>query len=608
MSEQRAPENLELASPGDPQDSMGLLARTGGGSAPRVERMPEPDLRIMLPMRDGVRLDTYIWRPKGREPAPVILWRTPYREEVLGWARLGQLRYVEDGYVFVNQLIRGTGESEGEFRFSSSFERTDGYDTIEWLAAQPWCDGNVGMDGGSYVGLTQLLAATERPPHLRCIIPQVPAADYFREIPYFGGGFSRLHTINWLNLISIRSLDELTGGFVSTLPILTQPDWFRRLTMRPLEDAADDILSGDKLAHYRESLAHPTHDDWWAERMLGPEDYAKIDLPALFVTGSFDPSLGTMTAWNGIAAHAPDRDDRQLLLGPWDHGQVYVGGGDRYGPFGFDPDDAKAPYAYRLAFFDKHLRGKGEGPALGGKARIFVTGRNRYETFDAFPPTEVRSKPYFLSSSGPANGEYGAGELIDDPARAIGDPDRMRADPAMPFVPALTEAFGRALDLSEYVRHVDTLVYRTQPLAEPITIVGEPELLLYLNVDAPDTDVVAWLAEIRPDGTVVELAYHALRLRYRHGWDREVPVEPGETVEARLKMTLRCHEVAAGNRLALLIRPDFFPFLDPNPNTGEPIATAVEMRIADIRVLHDPLHPSHLLLPLLEDGAGKPAP
>jgi putative CocE/NonD family hydrolase len=590
---------MPVVSPEELQDSMGLLSRTGGGSAPPIERMPDPDLRVMVPMRDGVRLDTYIWLPQGNRPAPAILWRTPYREEVLGWARLRQLRYVEDGYILVNQLIRGTGESEGEFAFSSPFERSDGYDTIEWLAAQPWCDGNIGMDGGSYVGLTQLLAAAARPPHLKCIIPQVPAADYFREIPYFGGGFSRLHTINWLNLISIHSLEELTGGFVSTLPILTQPDWFRRLTMRPVLEAADDILEGDKLRYYRDALAHPTRDAWWDERMLGPDDYAAIDLPALFITGSFDPSLGTMTAWNSIAAHGPDRDDRQFLLGPWDHGQVYVGGGDCYGPFNFDAQDAVTPYPYRLAFFDKHLKSKGPGPELGGKARIFITGRNRYETFDAFPPREVQHTPYFLSSTAPANGEYGAGELVDDDARITGQPDHMRADPTMPFVPALTEAFGRVLDLSEYVRHVDTLVYRSPPLAEPLTIVGEPELLLYLQVDAPDTDVVAWLAEIRPDGTVIELAYHALRLRYRHGWDREVLVQPGEIVEAHLKMTLRCHQLAAGHRLALLLRPDFFPFLDPNPNTGDAIATAVETRTANIRVIHEPDHRSRLMLPIL---------
>src|SRR5688500_2107948 len=132
MSEdQRAAEGAEIAGEA-PRDSMSLLSRAGGGAAPEIELMPDPAMRLMLQMRDGVQLDTYVWRPKGDAPAPVILWRTPYREEVLGWARLRQLRYRDHGYIVVNQLVRGTGESEGEFLFSSPHERSDGYDTIEW--------------------------------------------------------------------------------------------------------------------------------------------------------------------------------------------------------------------------------------------------------------------------------------------------------------------------------------------------------------------------------------------------------------------------------------------------------------------------------------------
>jgi uncharacterized protein len=583
-----------------PRDSLSVLNAAGKGKGSQPTRMPDPEIRMMVPMRDGVRLDTYVWLPTETKRAPAILWRTPYREEVLGWARLRQLRYVDDGYVFINQLIRGTGESEGEFEFSSPHERTDGYDTIEWIAAQPWCDGNVGMDGGSYAGTTQLAAAAARPPHLKCIIPQVPAVDFFRELPYFGGAFTRQHTLNWLHLISIRSLEELTGGFLSVLPVLAQPEWFRRLTMRPVINAADDVLAGDKLRHYRESLEHPTFDDWWRAKTIQPEDYERMDIPALFVTGSFDASLGTMTAWNALSAHAPDRVDRQLLLGPWDHGQVYTGGGTSYGPFGFSADDSADPYPIRLAFFDKHLKNKGSGPNLDGKAKIYITGRNRYETFSSFPPAEARVRTFFLAAEKPANGEYGDGALVDDADRIAGKPSVMRADPRMPFVPALTEANGTLLDLGEHVRHVDTLVFRTRPLDAPLTMAGETEVVLHVSADAPDCDVVAWLAEIRADGSIVELAYHALRLRYRHGFDREVLLAPGERAEIRLKLTLRCHELARGSCLALLLRPDMFPFIDPNPNTGGPIATATCTRSARITIFHDALHPSRVELPILE--------
>ncbi|MDT9600207.1 CocE/NonD family hydrolase [Sphingosinicella rhizophila] len=576
---------------------MSLLRNAGRGAAPAVEMMPQPDIRMLVPMRDGVRLDTYVWLPAGGVPAPAIMWRTPYREEVLGWARLGLMRYVEEGYAFVCQLIRGTGESEGEFQFSSPYERSDGYDAVEWIAAQPWCDSKVGMDGGSYVGLTQYLAASARPPHLKCMIPHVTAADYFQEIPYYGGCFSRLHTLNWLNLISARSPADLTGGFISAMPILSQADWLRRLTMRPVKDAADDLLEGDKLAHYRDSLDHPTFDHWWKAKTMSAADYAAMDLPTLIVTGNFDWSIGTMTAWNGLMAHAGDRDDRQLLIGPWDHGQVFLGGGDRYGPFDLDADLGADPFPIRLAFFDRHLKGKGDGPDLGGKAKVYITGRNEYRSFSAFPPREARRLDLFLSSGGNANGERGDGRLVA--SQGQGPADRMQADPDTPFIPTLADAMGRFLDLTEHARHIDTLVYATEPFEEKLTIVGEAELVLHVAVDAPDADIAAYLAEIRPDGTIAQLAQHALRLRYREGFDREVLLTPGVKVEARLKLTLVCHELAPGQRLALLLRPDMFPLIDPNPNTGEPIATAVGMRKAMLSIFHDAGSPSRLELPVL---------
>ena len=139
---------------------MSMLERAGTAPPPLPDRMPLPDHRCRVPMRDGVRLDTQVWLPGAPEAVPAILLRTPYKEQVMGWKRLGVLRYVQRGYAVVIQLIRGVGDSQGRFSFSAPEERTDGYDTVEWIAAQPWCDGKVGMDGSSYVGMTQLAAAS----------------------------------------------------------------------------------------------------------------------------------------------------------------------------------------------------------------------------------------------------------------------------------------------------------------------------------------------------------------------------------------------------------------------------------------------------------------
>ncbi len=575
-----------------------IADRAARGQAVAIERMPTPSIRLGVAMRNGIRLDTFAWLPEGAPgPFPAILLRTPYQEHVLGWARLGILRYRTAGYALVVQVIRGVGSSEGTFGFNAPHDRTDGYDTVEWVAAQPWCDGNVGMDCGSYVGMTQLTAATAEPPHLKCIIPSVPSADFFREIPYSGGGFGRQHTLTWTQLISVESLAELTGGFAGVMPLLANPEWVKRLMMRPAVAAADDLLEGDKLAHYRDVLAHPTFDDWWRERTIMPEDYARIGIPTMVVSGNFDLSIGALTVWRGLENNAPPAE-RFLLIGPWDHGQSYVGAGERYGPYQF-PDHARLdPFELRLAFFERHLKGAGAGPDLGGRVKVYLTGANEWRSFEAFPPAAVETRTFYLHSGGRANTHRGDGRL-DQSVPNAESPDHVTADPTLPFVPAMTNAAAVVLDARELIRHSETLVYATAPLEAPLTILGEATAELFVSADTPDADVAVWLAELTADGGAVQLAQGFLRLRYREGWDREVLLEPGKPVRISVPLTYVGHQIPAGHRLALLAGPGNFPWVDPNPNTGEPIATATQLQRAEQVLWHDAGRPSRLLLPCL---------
>lgn len=571
---------------------------------PGIELMPQPDHRLRLAMRDGVHLDTCIWLPDVSSGAtvPCILLRTPYREHVMGWARLGVLRYVQAGYAVAIQLIRGIGESEGSFSFNSPCEANDGYDTVEWLAAQPWCDGNIGMDGSSYVGMTQLSAASARPPHLRCIVPCVVSVDFFREIPYLGGIFSRIHSINWTSLLQIRSLAEQTGGFVSAMPILSQPAWLRRMTVRPLRTAADDLLRGDMLRHYHDILAHPTFDAWWRERTLGAAEYANIDLPALIVAGNFDPCVGTLTLWRRLESHAGGAADRQLLIGPWDHGQAYTGGAAAHGPYQFGPDATPDMVALRLVFFERHLRQKGAGSAPHERVRLYLTGANQWRSFDSYPPPEMRGCSLYLRSDGAANSARGDGRLTTETPHKDEPADKFISDPLLPFVAAFASADpALQFDLREMERCHEVLAFSTAPLEQPWSIVGEADLHLHMAADTPDCDLVAVLAEARADGQVVRLAIGALRLRYREGYEREVALVPGEPVEARLTLTYVGHRVPAGSRLRLLLGSSLFPLLDPNPNTGEAIADAVDFRVAQLSIFHDSARPSRIVLPLLPD-------
>jgi putative CocE/NonD family hydrolase len=588
----------------EPVSATALMAAAARGDVPTMERMPQPDHRLRLPMRDGVRLDTQVWLPERAciAPVPAILLRTPYKESVLGFKRLGVLRYVQAGYALVIQMIRGVGGSEGRFSFNAPHERNDGYDTVEWIAAQPWCGGDVGMDGSSYLAMTAVLAAIARPPHLRCIVPAVPSLDFFREPPYPGGMFCRQHTMRWAYLLQIESIAELGGGFMGLLPLLADPAALQRMSSRPAMEAADGLLHGDYLDHYRDVLAHPTFDGWWRARTASAEELAAIDIPTLVVSGNFDLGVGPLTLWRAIEARAGDAADagrRQLLIGPWDHGQCYSGGGSSLGPYDFGEAAAIDLGALRLAFFDRHLKGQGEGPDLPERVTVFITGANEWRGFDAFPPREVSALSLYLSSGGRANSSRGDGQLLREAPPGLQPPDHFIDDPALPHISALLEATGRGYELHERERDHETLVYDSGPLTEPVVILGEGSVELFTSADAPDADLVVFLAEHRADGSAIQLAGGQLRLRYRDGFDAERALTPGDVVQVQVPLTYIGHRLPAGSRLRLLVCGSNFPFADPNPHSGEPVATAVAMRRAAQTVFHDVARPSRLILPVL---------
>lgn len=585
--------------------SIAILAQASAGRAPEIERMPRPTLRRQVAMRDGMRLATWVWLPLESDgPFPAILFRTPYKEHALGWARLGALAYRDAGYAVVFQLIRGVGESEGHFTMMNPLDRTDGYDTIDWIAAQTWCSGAVGMDGSSYAGMTQLAAAVTQPPALRCIVPAVPSTHFFRDTPRFGGIFSRQHALGWTQFTEVDSLAELTPGLWGNAAFLANPEIWRRLLSRPAIGAADGVLSEDRRQYYLDAVSRDLLDDpFYATRMLGPEDYGRIAVPTMVVTGLFDGSMGSQHLWDMLERHAPADVERHLLIGPWDHGQSYVGGGGGYGSHQWGAAGAFDLAEARLAFFDRHLKGVGDGPKLPGRATTFITGANRWIAAGTYPHPDVRQEVWYLHSDGLAN-LRGHGTLDRTPPDTAERSDSFLSAPDLPFVPVgayLDPAL--VLDLRELERQEDVLVYTSAPLEAPLTLHGRFEIDLHMAADAPDCDVFCWLADVPPDGRTTQISRGQLRLRYREGYDRTVPLVPDEPVLVQIEMDHAGHRLAPGHRLRLLIGSTLFPLLDPNPNTGEPTATATEVRNACETVFHDSARPSRVLLPVLPEEA-----
>lgn len=559
-------------------------------------RLAHPNERVPVPMRDGARLDTCVWLPgEGAGPWPAILIRTPYSRAVSAVNDAPLLRYLEAGLAVVIQQIRGVGQSEGTFAFMAPHERDDGYDTVEWIAVQPWCNGAVGLDGHSYAGMTQLPTALARPPHLRCMAPAVVSMNFFLEPPYVGGVFSRMHSLVWCESLNFSSmLDEREGAFAMH-GFLTDPALLASWLSRPVRDAGR-YLPGALGAHYQDVLDHPTFDDWWAQRTFSAEELASITVPTLVVSGNFDPSVGAMALWRGLEGAQGSPDNRWLLIGPWDHNASYNGGGRRHGPYDLGPEAELDLVGLRIAFF-RHflLDGQPDGrPAH--RVTHFVTGANRWVRCEAFPPPGMAERLIHLTSGGHANSARGDGRLLADAPAQPAVSDTFVDDPDWPIIAPLPGLKGpeTMLDLREMARNHDVLVYRSGPLASPLTMLGEPVVELAVSTDVPDADVIAYLAEETPAGGMNLLAFGQLRLRYREGFHREVMMTAGEVVPISFTLSHLAHEFAAGNGLCLLLAGGNFPLLDPNPHGEGPIADQTETRPARQTIHHGGEHRSVL--------------
>jgi len=543
---------------------------------------------LMVPMRDGVRLAADLWRPEAPGRYPVLLVRTPYMKTGLQLAQWGRY-FAERGYVFVVQDTRGRGDSEGRFEFFAG-DGPDGYDAIEWLASQPWANGRVGTLGLSYLGTVQWLAAKERPPHLVCMAPTAPGGRWFDEIPYLGGAFAHAWALNWVNGTSGRMSQGDNGVNI---------DWKRVLAHRPLL-TADSVL-GRVMPLYRSWLEHPVKGPFWSRMEYQPDDFARIEIPTLTTTGWFDSDQpGSLHYWRGLMAKAPDRSRHFLVIGPWDHVQTFAGGSTKIGEMTFAPESIIDTKKLHLDFFDWCLKGTNarfDAP----RARIYVTGADVWRTFDTYPPAGATPTKLYLASGGRANGLSGDGRLSWQPAETS-PPDRFVFDPKNPVPGSMSEL---AIDRRPRQDRPDVLVYTGDVLAEPVEIVGTVTVDLQAATDARDTDFVAVLTDVHPDGKAVQLGARVgiRRARYRNGYDREELLTPGKVERYLIELNDIAHRFKAGHRIRLEITSSSAPYYNPNQNTGNPVATDTEWRVANQTIHHDRARPSAVTLPVMNRSA-----
>ena len=537
-------------------------------------------------MRDGVVLRADVYRPRAKGPVPAIVYRTPYDRSspLIPLAAVDPERAADAGFALVVQDVRGRHGSDGSF-YTFMHDGRDGFDTIEWVAAQPWCDGAVGMAGRSYGGAAQWLTALEQPPHLRAIVPVVIGTDFFHNWVYQGGAFQLGFNLFWALLMFSPGESRRPGLHYRHLPLLELP------VLREIPQAR----------FYFDWLEHSRYDDYWAQLAVAPK-HGLVRVPALNVGGWYDVFLGgTLANYAGMRRSGGSEEARagqRLLVGPWAHGSTY-------GPYpdhhfeAFAGNDAIDLDELQLGFFGAHLRGP-NGPEDEAPVRIFVMGENRWRDEEDWPLARARAEPWFLREGG-ALAPHGPGQEApdefvydpSDPAPTVGGPTSLPA-------PMFRTNAG-PLDQRAVEARADVLVYTSEPLREPLEVTGPLGVVLYAATTASDTDFVAKLSDVAPDGFSRILAEGVLRARFRDGYEREATTVPGRPYEYRIDLVATSNVFGIGHRVRLAVTSSSFPRFDRNPNTGHALGVdgPEQLRPAHQLVFHDAERPSAVLLPVV---------
>jgi uncharacterized protein len=552
-------------------------------------KTPDPrEVRILfnqrVPLRDGVTLSADIYLPAGElKQRPVILTRTPYLKADMVVVERAQ-QFVKRGYVYVAMDVRGRGDSDGDFTPYFN-EGRDGYDSIEWCARQEWSDGNVGTYGGSYLGRVQWLAALEQPPHLRAMVVLVPPSDPFVETPTGVPGPMQLC---WMHYVSGRVIQPMDAV-----------DWEKVYWHLPL--LTMDEHAGRVNPHWRAEFEHPQLDDYW-QPLCYQQRFEELSVPTLHVSGWYDDEqIGTPLNYIGMATRGATAEacaNQRLLMGPWGHN---INVSSKVGEIDFGPQSVIRIYHEVTRWFDRWLRNRPEG-SLDAPVRIFVMGENIWRDEQAWPLARTQWTPFYLHSGGRANSRFGDGTLNITPPETDEPADGYTYNPANP-TPFLTEPtssqIGGPDDYTAVQRRDDVLVYQTEPLETDTEVTGPLRVDLYASSSAPDTDFMAMLIDVWPNGYRQRLCDGMVRARFRDGMDRPSLIEPGQIYHYNIDCWNTSQVFKAGHRICLQISSSAFPKFDRNLNTGAPLGVTSEFVSAEQRIYHDAEHPSAMVLPVI---------
>ena len=570
---------------------------------------------VRIPMRDGIELGGVLYRPReALRPLPTVLEITPYLADNLHGEAIV---FAREGFAYLAVDCRGRGGSGGEFR-QWIHDAPDGYDTVQWIATQPWSDGQVGLGGGSYTGWNQWMIAATRPPALKTI---VPSAAFMPGVCIPRGGIGSPYQYRWRVTLKGHSI---SWNLAADTLLFNRMQGDLYAANRSYLDVPE--MLGFPAPGWEDDITDTAWGPAWEARRPSEEALAALDIPVLSLTGTYDTTqVGALEHHRRLERLGSDstRRNNHLVIGPWDHrgmdgtDQVY---GLKFGP------EAKVDVPrlrmdwYRWAF------GLGEKPAfLERRIRYYVAGEEKWRSADSLEQAFGSARNWFLASNGSATDVFRSGwmqtEAADTPADAfVSDPGDLRpleTETRLSNSPEMSSGggavFPRAYNSLFFIMggedptnavfchntYGQGVIYHMPALDAPVTIVGEPELDLWLRCDAPDADLAVLLYEVMEDGSAIFLSSSQLRLRHRDAVESLMP--EGQPVKLRLpRFRFVSRRIDRHSRLRLVIRAPACAFMQKNLNTATPVhlQQPQEARVARIEILHSREHPSVLRVPV----------
>ncbi len=590
------------------------------------------DQKVMMPMRDGVRLATDIYRPKGNNKVPIIFSRTPYNFNTWRDGKENEGTYkrayeaVKRGYAYVVQNERGRYFSEGEWDILGT-PLTDGYDAFSWMSEQSWSNGKIGTLGCSSTAEWQMaVAALDHPSHA-AMVPQGFGAgvgrvgDFFEQGNWYRGGVEQLLFSTWLygvehdkfkpRIPKGATQEDLIriSRFYDLAPKNPTVDWSESIKHLPLQDLLKNV-GGKKEIFDKMIVRKPNDKDWYKGGLY--HDDMDFGVPSFWFVSWYDvATTPNITLFNHVRENSVDQyvnDNQYLIIAPTLHcgftratentivGERSVG-------------DARLNYDEQIYdWFDLMLKDKqNDFKENTPRVQYYTMGSNKWQNSEVWPPENTEMTTFYLSSNGSANTMYGDGKLTTIKRKIQNNSDSFLYDPMDPVtsygggVCCMGNAVkGGAFDQQEIETRDDVLVYTSEPLNNGFEVTGFIKSTIYLSSDVKDTDITIKLIEVYPDGTAYNIDETIQRVRYREGYEKEVFMETGKVYKVDLSQMSTSNYFKKNHRIRIEISSSNFPRFARNLNTGGDNFNESKGIIAKNTIHHSKKYPSSITLPIVK--------